>query len=104
MRVCLVYVTAGSLEEAKDIGRALVTARLAACANIIPHMHSIYEWEGKLQEDTEAILIAKTTESLVGPVVEKVKALHSYTCPCVVSLPVSDGNREFLDWVAAQVG
>jgi periplasmic divalent cation tolerance protein len=98
----LIYITAGSVEEAKAIGRALVEERLAACANVLGEVHSYYWWEGVLQEDSEASLVAKTTEALVAPLVERVKALHSYDCPCVVALPIEAGNPDFLDWIEAE--
>lgn len=104
MTNCLVYMTAASKEDAQAIGTALVEQRLAACANVIDGMISVYRWEGKVQYAAEAVLIAKTREELVPALTEKVKALHSYTCPCVVALPITGGNRAFLDWIAAETG
>jgi periplasmic divalent cation tolerance protein len=99
----VVYMTAGSREEAKSIAAALVESKLAACVNIFDGIHSVYVWDGKIQEDDEWVLIAKTTADLVPKLTERVKALHSYACPCIVSLPVSGGNPEFLDWIAETV-
>ncbi|MDP6277629.1 MAG: divalent-cation tolerance protein CutA, partial [Nitrospinota bacterium] len=95
-------VTAGSDEEAAKIARALVEERLAACANVLDGMTSIYRWQGAVCEDSEAVLIAKTSQARVAALTERVKALHSYDCPCVVTLPVAGGNTDFLDWIAAQ--
>ena len=103
MRVNFIYMTAGSKEEARKIGKELVVARLAACVNILDNMNSFYMWQGELQDDTEVVLIAKTTEDRLPALIEKVKSLHSYDCPCIVSLPVSGGNQAFLDWIAAEV-
>ena len=103
MEINLIYITAGSKDEAKRIGKALINAGLAACVNIIENMTSMYMWDGKLQDDKEIILIAKTTKERVSDLIEKVKSLHSYDCPCIVSLPVSDGNPAFLKWVAGEV-
>lgn len=94
-----VYITAASPEEARKIGRALVEERLAACVNIIDSMTSLYWWEGKIDEGRETVLIAKTREDLVAAVSDRVKALHSYSCPCVVSLPITQGNPDFLAWI-----
>jgi len=102
MSKTMVYITAASEEEAAKIGRMLVEERLAACANLLGRIGSIYWWEGKLQEDQEAALIVKTTEALVHRVIERVKLAHSYSCPCVVALPINGGNPEFLDWIAAE--
>jgi len=103
MEINMIYITAGSKDEAKRIGKALINARLAACVNIIENMTSMYMWDGKLQDDKETILIAKTTKERVPGLIEKVKSLHSYDCPCIVSLTVSDGNPAFLKWVANEV-
>jgi len=103
MAVNFIYMTAGSKSEARKIAQALVESRLAACVNILDNMQSIYRWQGKVQEDSEVVLIAKTTETQVSRLIEKVKSLHSYDCPCVVSLPVLDGYPPFLKWVHAEV-
>jgi periplasmic divalent cation tolerance protein len=103
MNVRFVYMTAGNLEEAQRIGRELVSAGLAACVNILPRMSSIYVWEGKLEEASEVVMIAKTVEARVADLIATVKALHSYSCPCVVSLKVEDGYPPFLEWVAENV-
>ena len=102
MKLNLVYVTTKDKDEARRIGRALVESRLAACVNIIDGVNSIYWWEGEVQDETEAVLIAKTKEALVPELIEKVKALHSYSCPCVVSLPIQDGNPDFLSWIESE--
>ena len=103
MKVNFIYMTAGSRQEAEKIGKELVASRLAACVNILGNMNSIYMWQGKVQNDSEIVLIAKTTEDQVPQLVEKVKSLHSYECPCIVSIPVSGGNQAFLDWIAEEV-
>ena len=100
MNVNLVYMTAGNMEEARKIGKEIVSQRLAACVNIIDNMNSFYWWEGELQDDKEVIIIAKTREELVPELTQKVKSLHSYDCPCVVSIPLIDGNPDFLKWIA----
>ena len=95
----LVYITTARVEEARRIGRALVEERLAACANIVPGMESIYHWQGAVVEDKEVLLIVKTRADLVDAAIDKVKALHSYTCPCVVALPILTGNPAYLEWL-----
>ena len=103
MSVNFIYMTTGSKEEALKIGKSLVESRLAACVNILDNMQSIYRWEEKLQEDSEVVLIAKTTDTLVQQLIDKVKSLHSYECPCIVSLPVSSGYPPFLEWIQSEV-
>jgi periplasmic divalent cation tolerance protein len=99
MKFNLVYITAKDKDEARKIGGELVKERLAACVNILDNMNSMYWWEGKVQDDNEAVLIAKTKESLVKELITKVKSLHSYSCPCIISLPILDGNKEYLNWL-----
>lgn len=103
MDIRFVYITAVDLKQAKEIGRELVISRLAACVNIFERMNSMYLWEGKLQEETEAVLIAKTTRDRVEALTEKVRTLHGYEIPCIVSIPVEGGNPDFLSWIAGEV-
>ena len=99
MDVRLVYMTAGSRDEARTVGQALLESNLAACVNIIDNMNSLYMWQGAVQDDQEVVVIAKTTEQRIPALIEKVNALHSYDCPCVLSIPVESGNPEFLAWI-----
>jgi periplasmic divalent cation tolerance protein len=103
MEIHLIYITTGSKNEAIMIGKTLINAKLAACVNIIENIYSMYMWDGKLQDANETILIAKTTKERVSDLNEKVNTLHSYDCPCIVSLPVSDGNPAFLNWIVNEV-
>ena len=103
MNVRFVYMTAGSMKEAQQIGRELVTAGLAACVNIFPQMNSIYVWEGKIEEASEVVMVAKTVEDRVAELIAQVKSLHSYSCPCIVSLKVDNGYAPFLEWVGGCV-
>lgn len=97
----LIYITTSSKEEAKTIGKDLVSKRLAACANIINGMNSIYRWKGEIVEDDECILIAKTHYSKVKDLTDRVKELHSYECPCVISMTITEdeGNKDYLNWL-----
>ncbi len=97
-----IYMTAGSADEARTIGRALVEEQLAACVNLIDGMRSIYRWNAELQEDAETVLIAKTRDDLVDALTDRVRALHSYDCPCVIALPMVAGNPDFLDWIGRE--
>ncbi len=99
MTECMVYITTNSHEEAEIIGRNLVSKKLAACVNIIGNMKSIYHWEGKIESADEVVIIAKTIRALVQELIENVKTLHSYECPCIVAIPIIDGNENFLKWI-----
>ncbi len=100
--VTLIYVTAPDAEAARSIGRAIVEERLAACANILPDMRSIYWWQGKLEEAREAVVILKTTAAAAERVIARVRTLHSYDVPCAIALPVAAGNPDYLAWIAAE--
>jgi periplasmic divalent cation tolerance protein len=97
----LVYITTTDKKEAKSLGRKLVEENLAACVNIIDGMESIYQWEGEVVEDKETILIAKTPYHNVKELTQRVKELHSYDCPCVISLQFTEqeGNSDYQHWL-----
>lgn len=97
-----VYVTAADVAEAERIGRAVVEERLAACANILPGMRSIYWWDGKVNEAHEAVLILKTVPAHLAALTQRVKALHSYEVPCVAALEARPGNPDYFTWIAAE--
>lgn len=99
VKLIIVYITTRNRDEAMAIGRFLLENRLAACVNIIDGMQSLYWWEEEIQQDNETILIAKTREANLSSLVERVKALHSYQCPCVLALPIRGGNSDYLDWI-----
>ena len=103
MKINFVYMTTGSRDEARKIAKELVISKLAACVNILDNMNSFYWWDGEVRDDTEVVMIAKTTEARMPQLIERVKSLHSYDCPCIVSIPVSGGNPDFLDWIAGEV-
>lgn len=102
MELVWCYVTCASVEEAERIGRAVVEARLAACANILPGATSIYRWQGRIETASETVLVLKTRAGLVDALGERVKALHSYTVPCVVALPIAAGNPDYRAWLLAE--
>jgi periplasmic divalent cation tolerance protein len=99
---CLVYVTTADAAEARTIARAMVEARLAACANILPGMVPVFRWEGEISEGSECLLILKTVAERLEALIAAVEAQHSYDCPCIVALPIAGGNQGFLDWIAEE--
>jgi periplasmic divalent cation tolerance protein len=104
MALSFCYFTTGSREEALAIGRAVVGERLAACANVLDGMTSIYWWQGALEQAGEAVLILKTRAELVERLTARIRELHSYDCPCVVALPIDAGHPGYLDWIARETG
>ena len=95
----VVFITAGSNEEAEKIGNALVGERLAACCSITDSVTSIFRWEGKINNEKEHLLIVKSTLSLVEAIVSRVKELHSYDVPEIIALPVIAGSEDYLRWI-----
>ncbi len=98
MEYRLVYITAGSEEEARKIGRALVEERLAACVNLFP-IYSIYRWQGKIEEGPEMVLLARTRAALTDQVIARVKALHSYKVPDITVFQIEKGLPDYLRWI-----
>lgn len=99
MGYSMIYVTASSLGEAESIGRSLCEKRLAACVNIIPHVRSLFWWEGRLCTENEVALIAKTRSELVPQIIEETKRIHSYQVPVILEFEVKAGNSDFFKWV-----
>lgn len=103
MKPIFVYITSKDREEAQTIGKTVVQQRLAACANILDGMESIYWWEGKLESSKETILILKSVESKTEALINLVKEVHSYSVPCIVTLPIENGNPDYLKWIREEV-
>jgi len=95
----VVFVTCGSEDEALKIARALVEEKLAACANMISPLRSIYRWEGKICDEKESLLVIKTRQSLFEDLAKRVKALHSYSVPEIIALPITEGSPTYLNWI-----
>ena len=103
MKIIFAYITTKNKSEAKKIGKVLLQERLAACINIFVNMSSMYWWEGKIEEANETVLIAKTTKKLFPKLSKKVKSIHSYSCPCILQIPVTGGNKEYIKWLVENV-
>ena len=100
--IVVVLVTVPSAEKAADIARALVEERLAACGNVVPSVRSIFRWEGKVQDEAEALLVLKTARARFPALRDRVLALHPYQVPEVLALPVEAGSESYLAWVGAE--
>jgi periplasmic divalent cation tolerance protein len=99
----LVLTTAGSKDEARKIGRALVERLLAACVNVVPQVGSIYRWEGEIEEAEEWLLIVKTTRAAFERVRDAIGELHSYDVPECIAIPIESGGSAYLNWVGESV-
>ncbi|MDP6951244.1 MAG: divalent-cation tolerance protein CutA [Alphaproteobacteria bacterium] len=96
----LVYVTTETRDDALALGRACVEARLAACANVIDGMRSVYRWQGAVEAADETVLVLKTRETCLDALTDLVRERHAYDCPCVVAVPIVGGNPDYLTWIA----
>ena len=95
----VVFMTAASGEEATRLADMLVGAHLAACVQILPEMESVYRWEGKIERQSETLLIAKTTTAKFAELEREVRALHSYETPEIVAVPMIAGSSPYLAWL-----
>ncbi len=100
----VIYITAKDADEARRIARKLVEERLAACANIIEKVSSIYWWRGEIVEDEEAFIIVKTLKEKVSAIVKRVKEIHSYQVPEIIALEITEGSEDYLRWLREEVG
>jgi len=102
MAPCFAYVTCPNRDAAEQLARELLTRRLIACANLIDSMTSLYWWEGEIRQDRETALILKTREELLPELIDSIRKLHAYNCPCVAAWPITAGNPDFLRWMETE--
>lgn len=95
----VIFITAPTFDKGEEIARALVTEGIAACASIIPRITSIYRWDGKICQDEEVLIVVKSRKSLFPEIRDRVKSLHSYDVPEIISLPIIDGLPDYLQWL-----
>jgi periplasmic divalent cation tolerance protein len=97
--IVLAFSTFPDVETARRIARELVTENFAACANVIPKIESIYCWQGKIQQGDETLVLFKTTAARFAAFQEKLKSLHPYDVPEIISCEVTAGLADYLRWV-----
>lgn len=99
MKISLGYITCPTKAEAKNIVLALLEEKLIACANIIPSAESYFVWDDEIQMANESVIIFKTKQKNEDKIIRFVRHVHSYEVPCIVFMPLDNGNPEFLKWV-----
>jgi periplasmic divalent cation tolerance protein len=99
-KFAIVLVTAPNLKTARELARTALSARLIACASLVPKIESHYRWRGKIESGAEVLLILKTQKSKLAALEKLVLAKHPYDTPEFLVLPVSAGNKKYLDWLA----
>jgi len=100
----VILITASSKEEARTLARDLVETRLAACANLLPGVQSLFHWNGKVEEAEEVLLILKSRAELFERIEARVRKLHSYEVPEIIALPILNGSAPYLAWIDAETG
>jgi len=101
MDFVFVYITNPTKKEAKKIAKHLLKKKLIACGNIFP-INSLYWWQGKIVDDNEFVLIAKTTNTNFEKVKKEVEKIHSYKIPCIIKIPVSS-NKKYFNWLKKEI-
>ena len=99
----VVLMIAANRGEANQIAEMLVSARLAACVQILPEIESVYRWQGEVKREKEILLLAKTVASRFAEVESKVRALHSYETPEIIAVPITDSSAPYLEWLIADL-
>ncbi len=99
----VVLLTAANDEEAARLAEMLVASELAACVQIVPGMESVYRWQGRIERQSEVLLIAKTVRSKFAELEREVRALHSYETPEIVALQITEVSNPYLEWLQAAV-
>jgi periplasmic divalent cation tolerance protein len=95
----IIYTTIDNLKDARKIAHTLVDEQMVACVNIIPEIESVYKWKGKIEENSEFILIAKTVDDNVNKTINRIRTLHPYELPAIIVIPIIGGLEEYLDYI-----
>lgn len=97
--ISVIYTTLDNEQDARKIANFLIEEQIVACVNIIPNVISIYRWKGKIEEEKEFILIAKTVNENVIKTIKRIKELHNYELPDIIAMPVNNGYDEYLEYI-----
>jgi len=102
MTYCIINCTTANKKDAIQIAKHLANKKLIACCNIIPAITSVYEWNNELCTDEECLMVIKTKSELFKQVEKEIKSLHKYDLPEIICLPITDGSKEYLNWIDKQ--
>ena len=103
LEMVMAYVTVPDMDCARKIARSVIDARLAACANILPTMTSVYEWNGEVEEADETVLLLKTEKRIFPKLQAHVLDIHPYETPCVLEVPLGRINDDYATWLHQQI-
>ena len=99
----VILITVGSIEQAQQISKALLAQKKVACVNIVPKISSLFWWQGKIDQENEVLLLAKTKKSKFLEIINLIKEVHSYDVPEVIALPIINGNPDYLEWIEGEI-
>ena len=103
MNYAIILTTVSTKEEGYVIANELVQNKLAACVNIVPKVHSVYEWDNQIQNDEELLLLIKTTKEREKDIYHTIESLHSYDIPELITIPINRGSQPYLQWLENSV-
>ena len=101
MSVCVVLITAPQGSEPRRLAKLLLEKKLCACVNIIKSVDSLFWWKGKIDHAQESLLVIKTRKDRLASLIKAVKAAHSYAVCEIIALPITAGNKDYLNWIVA---
>lgn len=96
----IIFCTTNDFQNAKQIAKQIVNEKLCACVNILPSVSSVYSWENNVQEDDEILMIIKTKKTLFDTLCSRIKELHPYEVPEIISTEIIQGSKSYLDWIS----
>ena len=99
----IVLCNTSNIENSKSIANKLVELKLAACVNIIPKIHSVYEWNGNIESEEESTMLIKTTSELLERVEEVILQFHSYDTPEIIAIDINQSNKNYLQWLMGAI-
>jgi|TARA_B100001079_G_scaffold256195_1_gene252459 periplasmic divalent cation tolerance protein len=103
MKYVLILSTVSKIEDAQTIANHLVSNRMAACVNFIPNLESVYKWKNKVCKENEFLLMIKTTANKETNVYDSLSEIHPYDTPEIITLPIQNGSKDYLDWISESV-
>lgn len=95
----VIFVTVANKKEAGNIANSLIEKKLAACVNIVDKIESVFWWEGKVSRAREVLLVIKSRKTNLNKIIKQVRAIHSYSLPEIIAIPIAAGYRPYLEWI-----
>ena len=99
----IIYSTINNIQDARKIAHTLIEEQLVACVNIIPNIESVYRWKGKIEEENEIVLIAKTSDEKIEKTIQRIEQMHTYDLPDIIVLPIIGGLNDYLDYLNTEI-